>query len=80
MRYFNPNRKMQRFKDWQADCMARERGIKPHRREGLTPEQKQALIELALHSTCPIVRHETKVAYGSIEKRKGGIIKGARAF
>lgn len=72
---FNPRKPMQRFKDWKADLMARERGIVQHT-EHTSCEERERNRLMCSHGIGAPVRGETLAAKGAYEPVKGGVIPG----
>lgn len=70
---FNPKKPMQRFKAWQADLMARERGIIQYK------EHTPSHVKAADRSTCEravgaCMKGETLKAHGAYEGPRGGVV------
>jgi hypothetical protein len=75
MKYFNANKPMQRFKDWQADCMARERGIERLRREPVYDKATMRAM-CAAATVSHVTKCEDGAAYGARIPVKGGVHSG----
>lgn len=72
---FNPTKRMQRFKDWQADLMARERGISRLRREPIYDKATMRAMCDCVYG--PVMKGETLKAHGAYEGPRGGVVPAA---